>query len=85
MSNDGLIIEAKLDELLQLKGKENECVEFKTAGNDYSFNDLGAYFSALSNEANLLGKRSSWLVFGISPKGNIIGTNYRHGPKKLMI
>lgn len=84
MSNDGLIIEAKLDELLQLKGKENECVEFKTAGNDYSFNDLGAYFSALSNEANLLGKRSSWLVFGISPKGNIIGTNYRHGPKKLM-
>ena len=32
---------------------ENEVVEFKEARTNYSFNDIGKYFSALSNEANL--------------------------------
>ena len=32
---------------------ENEVVEFKEARSNYSFNDIGKYFSALSNEANL--------------------------------
>ena len=32
---------------------ENEVIEFKEARSNYSFNDIGKYFSALSNEANL--------------------------------
>ena len=32
---------------------EDEVVEFKKAENSLSFDDLGKYFSALSNEANL--------------------------------
>ena len=35
---------------------ENEVVEFKEATNNYSFNDIGKYFSALGNEANIRGK-----------------------------
>lgn len=34
---------------------ENEVIEFKEARTNYSFNDIGRYFSALSNEANLRG------------------------------
>ena len=30
-------------------------VEFKEAKTNYSFNDIGKYFSALSNEANIRG------------------------------
>ena len=30
---------------------ENEVVEFKEAKTTYNFNDIGKYFSALSNEA----------------------------------
>jgi ATP-dependent DNA helicase RecG len=43
---------AQLDTLLALPA-ENEWVEFKEAKNDYSFDKLGRYFSALSNEAAL--------------------------------
>lgn len=32
---------------------EGEVVEFKRAGNDYSSDKIGRYFSALANEANL--------------------------------
>ena len=35
---------------------ENEVVEFKKAENSFDFDDLGKYFSALSNEANTRGK-----------------------------
>ena len=35
---------------------ENEVVEFKKAENSFSFDELGKYFSALSNEANLRDK-----------------------------
>ena len=31
---------------------ENEVVEFKKAETNFDFDDLGKYFSALSNEAN---------------------------------
>ena len=34
---------------------ESEVIEFKEARTNYSFNDIGKYFSALSNEANLRG------------------------------
>lgn len=78
------IIEKKLDELLQLLGREDECVEFKKAERNFDFEELGQYFSALSNEANLTGKSEAWIVFGISPKGEIIGTSYRNSTEKLM-
>ena len=44
---------------------ENEVVEFKEARSNYHFNDIGKYFSALSNEANLRGLQEAWLIFGI--------------------
>lgn len=38
-----------------IQHKESEVVEFKKAENNFDFDDLGKYFSALSNEANLRG------------------------------
>lgn len=60
-----------------MKNHENEVVEFKTAETNYSFNDIGKYFSALSNEANLRGKAEGWLIFGITDDMQIVGSNYR--------
>ncbi|MEG0641265.1 MAG: putative DNA binding domain-containing protein [Clostridium sp.] len=57
---------------------ETEWLEFKVAKNNYDFDKLGKYFSALSNEANLKGKRFGWLIFGVEDKNReIVGTNYR--------
>lgn len=56
---------------------ENEVIEFKEARSNYSFNDIGKYFSALSNEANLRGLQEAWLVFGISNQKEIVGTEFR--------
>lgn len=59
---------------------ENEVVEFKEAKSNYSFNDIGKYFSALSNEANIRGLQDAWLIFGVSDDKKFIGTEYRkHG------
>ena len=44
---------------------ETECVEYKEAKNNYDFDKLGKYFSALSNEANLRGRTCAYLVFRI--------------------
>lgn len=64
-----------LDELLA--NKENECVEFKRAKNDFDIDLLGKYFSALWNEANLKNKQYSWIIFGVDDKThNLIGTNF---------
>ena len=57
---------------------ENEVVEFKEASNNYSFNDIGKYFSALGNEANIRSKNEAWLIFGITNKKEVLGTNYRN-------
>lgn len=48
--------------------RENEVVEFKSAEKSFDFNDLGEYFSALSNEANLRGLDFAWLIFGYDEK-----------------
>lgn len=57
---------------------ENEVVEFKQAGNDYSTDKIGEYFSALANEANLRGADAGWLVFGVNNKSrSVVGTDYR--------
>ena len=59
---------------------ENEVVEFKEAQSNYSFNDIGKYFSALSNEANLRGTQEAWLIFGISDNKKMVGSEFRrHG------
>ena len=41
----------KIEEMV--KTPETEVAEFKEAKSNFSFNDIGKYFSALSNEANL--------------------------------
>lgn len=65
-----------LDKLLGMRA-ENEWFEFKSATNSFSLDDLGKYFSALSNEANLKNEDFGWLVFGVSDQREIIGTSYR--------
>lgn len=63
---------------------EDEVVEFKKAENCFDFDDLGKYFSALSNEANLRDKSFGWLVFGVQDKTReIVGTSYKNSMKSL--
>lgn len=47
-----------------IQHKESEVVEFKKAQRNFDFDDLGEYFSALSNEANLRGLDFAWLILG---------------------
>lgn len=61
-----------LDQLLA--GAEKEVVEFKEAARQFSAEKTGEYVSALSNEANLRGFASGWLVFGVSNTRRIVGT-----------
>lgn len=78
-------IDEVLEELRNIP-VEGECIEFKEAKKDFSFEELGKYFCALSNEANLKNKRYSWLVFGIKDKGNpreLVGTDYRNSVESL--
>lgn len=70
-------LEDKLNELRALPA-ETEVVEFKEAKQGYDFSKLGKYFSALSNEANLMGKEEAWLVLGVeNKKKDIIGSRFR--------
>ena len=56
---------------------ENEVVEFKEGGAGFSTHDIGKYFSALANEANLRGEKCAWLVFGVNNKTRkIVGSAY---------
>ena len=68
----------KLNQYL-IMPSEIEWLEFKEAKKDFHFNDLGKYFSAISNEANLKGQQSGWIIFGIKDKlpRQIIGSRYR--------
>ena len=58
---------------------ETEWVEFKAAKTSLDLEKIGVYFSALSNEANLKGQTSGWLIFGVTdkPPRRIVGTSYR--------
>ncbi len=69
---------SELTELLLrlLGGWENEVVEFKEAAWQFSADKTGEYVSALSNEANLRGGGSGWLVFGVSNSRQIVGTTH---------
>ena len=72
----------QLDNLLA--GWEGECVEFKDANDNFSTPDIGKYFSALSNEANLRTCEAGWLVFGVDNKTRrVIGTSYREDTERL--
>ena len=75
-------IKQQLNSLLNLPG-ETEWVEFKEAKNNCNFDDIGKYFSALSNEANLKNRPDGWLVFGANKSQQIVGTNYRKDKNSL--
>ena len=67
----------RLDQYLQMPS-EIEWLEFKEAKKDFHFNELGKYFSAISNEANLKGQQSGWIIFGVQDRPRqIVGTAYR--------
>lgn len=74
--------EQQLHRLLASSG-ESEVVEFKEAKNGYDFSKLGKYFSALSNEANLKGVPSAWLVFGVRDNLQVVGSQFREAFKNL--
>lgn len=76
----------KLDEMPSLilrliTDVETEVVEYKAAKQNYDFEDIGKYFSALSNEANLRSAECGWLLFGVSNDRRIVGTAYRKEAK----
>ena len=65
---------------------ESVIVEFKKAESNFDFDELGRYFSALSNEANLRERDFAWLVFGVHDKTHtIVGTSYKDGEVALKI
>lgn len=65
------------------KGRETECAEWKEAKNSFDSDNLGRYFSALSNEANLHGNSHAWFIMGVANDGTIVGTNYRKDSSSL--
>lgn len=82
LGRDGKVIYQEnqlIEMILKEKDKsETEIIEFKEAKSDYNFSDIGKYFSALSNEANLRDREEAWLVFGIKNNGSIVGSAYRN-------
>lgn len=75
---------ALLDNFRNLPG-ETEWIDFKQAEKNFSFEKLGKYFSALSNEANLKGKSEGWLVFGIADKSREISDALNEKQKRYKI
>ena len=75
-------------ELLQslMENWEDEIVEFKTASGQYSIDKIGQYFTAISNEANLMNQQYGWLVLGVSEtdKKHVVGTAFKEGPPQLL-
>lgn len=67
-----------------IQHRESEVVEFKKAERSFDYDDLGEYFSALSNEANLRGLDFAWLIFGYDERRReIVGTSYKDGEQAL--
>lgn len=63
---------------------ETEWIEFKEAKVNYNFDKIGRYFSAISNEANLKGRKEGWLIFGIKDSNReIVGTKYKEKRSEL--
>ena len=72
----------ELDRLCELP-HETEWLEFKEAKNQYDFEKLGKYFSALSNEANLNKQACGWLIFGVKDDRSVCGSQFRENPAHL--
>ncbi|HJJ31115.1 MAG TPA: putative DNA binding domain-containing protein [Methanocorpusculum sp.] len=70
------VFDAFLESIVDQTIIETEIIECKSAARSFGDDDLGKYFSALSNEANLANSNSAWLIFGISNNGEIRGTSY---------
>ena len=67
-----------------LSNWEDEVVEFKRGGAGFSTGEIGGYFSALANEANLRCLPHAWLVFGVDNKTRkVVGTDYDASPEAL--
>ncbi|MBE6528848.1 MAG: transcriptional regulator [Thermoplasmata archaeon] len=67
-----------VDEILEkVRGSphENEVVEFKDR-KTLNKDEMGEYFSALSNEANLKGTEFAWMIFGMTDDGRIVNSNF---------
>lgn len=63
---------------------EDDVVEFKRGGNGFSTGEIGEYFSALANEANLRCLTHAWQVFGVDNKTRkVVGTDYDASPEAL--
>lgn len=60
-----------------IRDVETEVVEYKAARQNYDFEDIGKYFSALSNEANLRGTECGWLLFAITNAGSTSAAEWR--------
>ena len=81
-----MIPESELVEILSrllANPRENEVFELKEAKGNLDFKELGRYFSALSNEANLNFEPWAWLVFGVDDSGKVVGTRFRPEEKGL--
>lgn len=71
-----------LDRLIA--GWESEVVEFKEANDNFSTSEIGKYFSALSNEANLKAADAGWLIFGVRDSTRtVVGSNFRRDSERL--
>lgn len=82
MAMDQTALQALLDSLIATW--ENEVVEFKQAGDGFSTQDIGKYFSALANEANLRNVERGWLIFGVNNQSRtVVGTDYRQDAERL--
>lgn len=79
-----LEVNKKLQELLALPA-ETEWVEFKAARGEFDFDQLGRYFSALSNEACLAGQAFGWLLLGVTNEHprKVCGTRYKESHDAL--
>lgn len=79
-----LDVHKKLQELLALPA-ETEWVEFKAARGEFDFDQLGRYFSALSNEACLYTQAFGWLVLGVTNEHprHTCGTRYKESQDAL--
>ncbi|XGA79814.1 putative DNA binding domain-containing protein [Halomonas sp. CH40] len=63
---------------------EGEVVEFKRGVKGFSTSDLGKYFSALANAANLNDSDVAWLIFGVDDKTYaVVGSEYREASGTL--
>ena len=65
---------------------ENEVVEFKEAKASKDTDEIGRYFSALSNEANLRQQQNGWFILGVSEtkEKHLVGTHYKDGSRSLL-